>query len=192
MAEKKKRFLTPIGFAKWAHLHTPKAPYKGEADRGAKYQIDVCFTPDDPAWKEWAGALKAAVEALPTQIDKRTGAILAKQMPIKRELNADDTPTGRFYVTFKTGEQFRPSVFDKYGQPVTDQTIIGNDSRVRIAYMPVEYEGFGGGIALYLNAVQVVDLVEYKGQSAEAYGFAIEAVPAGDPGASPESDPLPF
>lgn len=176
MAEKKKRLLTPVGFAKWAHVQEPKENYF-DKKKEPQYMIDVCFKPDDPEWKVWAGELKKAVEAVKGQ-----------NMPIKREVDSEDKPTGRFFVTFKTGAKFKPGVFDKYGQPMDD--MIGNESKVRVAYVTSDYEGFGGGIALYLNAVQVLDLVEYKPQNASAYGFEVQTAPAGGP---PQAeDDLPF
>lgn len=193
MAEKKQRFTTPVGEAKWAWLTTPKAPFKGDATKGAKYMIDVIFDVNDPKWKEWASGLKAAINALPVQVDKATGTAKAKQMPIKRELDENDQPTGRFYVTFKTGEQFRPQVFDRYGQPLAENALVGNGSKVRISYVTGEYKEFGGGIALYLNAVQVVELVEYKSHDARSYGFEVETAPAAA-GGPPQEDleALPF
>lgn len=183
MAEKHNRLLTPIGFAKWAHIHTPKAPYiekDGKPKGEPKYMIDVCFSADDPEWKELATILKAAIVALPVQMDKHTGSPIAKQMPIKRELDIDDKPTGRYYVTFKTGEKFKPPVFDRFGMAIPDTILVGNESKVRVAYSPVEYTAFGGGIALYLNAVQVIELVEYRASTADAYGFEIEALKVAD------------
>jgi hypothetical protein len=168
--EQNKRLLTPVGFAKWAHVHTPKEAFRdkdGRAKGEPKYQIDVCFTADDPAWKQWASELSAAVKALPVQIDKNTGQPLPHQAAIKRELDIEDNPTGRYYVTFKTGEKFKPGVFDKFGVPIPENILIGNESKVRVAYTTMEYAAFGGGIALYLNAVQVLELVEYKAQTAE-------------------------
>lgn len=180
MAEKKKKLLTPVGFAKWAHVHTPKEPFKdknGKTQGEPKFMIDICFSPEDPAWKVWASELKSAVNALPVQIDKRSGETIPKQMPIKREFDSSEKPTGRFYVTFKTGSQFKPGIFDNYGNPISETISIGNESKVRVAYMLSEYEAFGGGIALYLNAVQVIELVEYKSQSAMSYGFSVEQAP---------------
>ena len=196
MAEKKKRFLTPVGFAKWAHVQTPKEPFKdknGKPQGEPKYMIDVCFSIDDPAWKAWASELKANILALPVQIDKHSDEAMPKQMPIKRELDMDEKPTGRLYVTFKTSAQFKPGLFDKYGQPIPENVSIGNESKVRIAYIPSEYEAFGGGVALYLNAVQVMDLVEFKPQSATAYGFEVEQGAPVTAGGPPQAeDDLPF
>lgn len=177
MAEKQKRLLTPVGFAKWAHVHTPKAPFQekdGKAKGDPKYMIDVCFSADDAEWKKWAGDLKAQIMALPVLVDKHTGAPIPKQMPIKRELDIDDKPTGRYYVTFKTGEKFKPPVFDRFGIAIPETILIGNESKVRVSYTPAPYDAFGGGIALYFNACQVIELVEYRASTADAYGFEVE------------------
>ena len=73
--------LTPPGEAKWAHVHTPKAPFEGKGE--PKYQIDVVFDPaNNEQWKAWANALIAAVNALPEQTNKKTGEKLHKQSPI--------------------------------------------------------------------------------------------------------------
>lgn len=189
---KPKRLLTPVGFAKWAHVHTPKAPFQekdGKAKGDPKYMIDVCFSADDPEWKAWAGALKAAILALPVLTDKHTGSPIVKQMPIKRELDINEQPTGRYYVTFKTGEKFKPPVFDRFGIAIPETILIGNESKVRVSYTPVPYEAFGGGIALYLNACQVVELVEYRASTADAYGFEVKTPTTAEASAT-QSDPF--
>ena len=171
--ETKERKLTPIGEAKWAHVHEPKEPFESKGE--PKYQIDVVFDKSDEKWVAWAKDLSDKVKALPEQVDKKTGDKLAKQSPIKRELDAQDEPTGRFYVTFKTGSRFKPGVFDKAGKVVDSSVLIGNGSKVRVAYVENVYTAFGGGINLYLNAVQVVSLTEYSNHSAESYGFDIDS-----------------
>lgn len=150
----KERLVTPVGEAKWAHLTKPKPPFKGDKEKGAKYQIDVVFDPADPAWKAWASDIKVR--------SKKAG----KNVPIRPELDADNQPTGRYMATFKTGEQYKPQVF---GLP--EGQMVGNGSKVRVSFTPAAYEGFGGGVTLYLNAVQVVELVAYQPNSPSAYGF---------------------
>jgi len=179
MAEKKQRFTTPIGEAKWAHVHKPKAPFAGAEDKGMKYMIDIVFDPKDPAWAKWGADLRAMSQGL--------------KLPIKKEVDENDVPTGRLFVTFKTGEKYPPGVFDKYGKTIPDSVMIGNGSKARVAYTVNAYDGFGGGINLYLSAVQIVELVEYKGRTADAYGFEVEPAPAGAPPSSAASEPdLPF
>jgi hypothetical protein len=181
MTEKKIRKTTPLGEAKWAHVHTPQAAFvdkSGNAKGAPKFQIDLVFSKDDPQWATWASSVMDMLRALPEQIDKKSGEAIKKQSPIKRELNEADEPTGRFVVTFKTSAKFKPGVFDRYGDPIPENVMIGNGSIVRVSYIENAYSAFGGGINFYLNAIQVADLVEYKAQNAAAYGFPVEDAPA--------------
>lgn len=183
MAEKKPRFVTPIGEAKWAWLHKPKAGFAGDPNKDPKFMIDLVFDPKEPAWAKWGVDLRQMSNGL--------------KLPIKKEMDDHEQPTGRLFVTFKTGEKYPPGVFDKYNQPIPESVLVGNGSKVRVAYTVNQYDGFGGGINLYLSGVQVVDLVEYKGRGAEGYGFTAEPMPAGAPPgmmAPPQTqeDDLPF
>lgn len=187
MAEKKQRYVTPVGEAKWAWVHKAKAPFAGDTDKGLKFMIDIVFDPKDPAWSKWGAEFRTLAETLGGR---------GVKLPIKKEVDENDTPTGRLFTTFKTGEQYPPGVFDRYGNPIPSSVMIGNGSKVQVSYTMNYYEGFGGGINLYLSAVKVVDLVEYKGRSAEGYGFEVETAPAGvsspsSPAPAPEDD-LPF
>ena len=170
--ERPTRMSTPIGEAKWAHIHTPRAPFEGK--NGHKYMIDVVFDVKDEVWKKWAKDLQNKIRLLPEQVNKKTGESIARQQSIKKEFDANDQPTGRYYVTFKTSDKFKPAVFDRHGQLIPPEILVGNGSKVKVAYTENLYEAFGGGINLYLNAVQVIELVEYQNKSAQAYGFEVE------------------
>lgn len=178
--EKKVTKVTPVGEAAWAYLNKPKAPFQGDASKGSKYQIDIVFDPTEPAWVAWLANLRDAYAALPGDKTKR-------QSPVKAEVDGNGHETGRKFFTAKTGEQFKPRVFDRQGQPMPPEVIVGNGSKVRVSYIENVYDGFGGGINFYLNAVQVMELVEYAGRDAGGYGFDIEtAPPAG------RNDDIPF
>jgi len=194
MKEKKERKVTPVGEAKWAHVHEPKAPYRGAngiAKGDPKYQIDVVFDINGPEWGPWAQDIKAKLQALPQQINKKTGEPMRKQTPIKRELDENDEPTGRLYATFKTSAKFKLGVFDEYGRVLPPDKLVGNGSKVRVSYTENQYDGFGGGINFYLNAVQVVDLVEYQAQTASSFGFETKEAPEWDPEPAGEPQPTP-
>lgn len=206
MAEKKpkrEKGKTPAGEAKWAHLITPKPPFKGE-DKDPKFEIEVHFDPKDSEWGPWAKVITDRVRALPQQYDHKNAvpgeapAAIPKKYPIKNEIGPDEKPTGRCYATFRTSAKYKPELFDKFGRPYDDDVRVGNGSKVRIAYSVNEFESFGGGIGLYLEAVQVLDLVDQDKRSAESYGFEVEK---SEPGAFASSasaaptlpeDDLPF
>lgn len=190
--QKKERLITPTGEAFWAHVHKPKAAFvdeHGNVKGDPKYQIDVVYDPKDPAWAAFEAGIDAQIKALPVQTDKKKGKPLDKQSPIKLQLDENDQPTGKHVITCKTGEQFKPGVFDKFGKPIPETVLIGNGSKVRVNYTPSTYEGFGGGINFYFNAVQVIELVEYKPTSAAGYGFECEQAPEEQPAEfGPESE----
>ena len=163
---KKQQFTTPIGEAMWAHLNKPRAFHENGRDQGPpKFSIEVYFDPADPAWKEFTAKLK--------------GAANGKALPFKWEKDENDQKTGRVYASYKTGEKFRPSMFDKYGKKMEENILLGNGTKVRVNFGLNEYSGFGGGFNFYLNAVQVVDLIEYQSRDAKGYGFDVEPEPVG-------------
>lgn len=165
--QKKERLVTPVGEAKWAHIQKPKKAFEEGGE--PSYQLDVVFSPDDPDWKGFVDDVNKRLDAMPVQ--KKAGEAVHHQSPIKKEVDQEDNPTGRLFVTFKTGVQFKPRVFDKNGLIIPEETLVGNGSSVRVNYTPNEYPGFGGGINFYLNAVHVLELVEFSGGTAKSFGF---------------------
>ena len=165
---KHERINTPIGEARWAHVQEPKPAYddKGEP----KYCIDVVFDPKDAEWAAWG-----------KDITRRVKECKGKNNPIRWDTEKDDKgeehKTGKLVVSFKTGAQYKPALFDKYGRPLGEGILVGNGSKVRVNFSPAAYEGFGGGITLYFNALQVLDLVQYAPKTAEAFGFAAAEPP---------------
>jgi hypothetical protein len=62
---------------------------------------------------------------------------------------------GHYVVTFKTAHP--PKLVDTKKRDLPDDVRIFGGDIVKIAYRPSAYEGFGGGITLYLNAVMLID-----------------------------------
>ena len=62
-------------------------------------------------------------------------------------------------------ENFPPKVVDVYKQPFNQ--LIGNGSVCNISYKDIPYEAFGGGVALRLEAVQVVKHKSYSGSGSD-------------------------
>ena len=193
MASNKKErppsFVTPIGIIKWAHVHKPKPPFKGEESKGSHYEVDIAFSISDPAWKKWASEMKAKIDALPVQIDRETDLPMPHKQPIKFEFDGDKK-TGNFTVKFKSNERFRPSVVDGQKNLIPENVIIGNGSLGRVSYTEAAYDRLGGGIALYLNGVQVTKLEQYVPAARDHFPNDLPAQKAG-PGLD-ESDTLPF
>ena len=67
----------------------------------------------------------------------------------------EDEFNGKWTVTFNTKNPFKQVDAMKVELPKGQSARSGD--LIRIAFNPVAYEGFGGGITLYLNAVQIID-----------------------------------
>lgn len=102
----------------------------------------------------------------------------------------DDTgeETGKLVISAKTNATYKDKkgverdrqivIFDARGKKIEEPPQIGSGSTLKIAasmkpyYMPADNVV---GVTLYLDAVQIIDLVTYGGgRSAEAYGFGEE------------------
>ena len=99
-------------------------------------------------------------------------------LPYRKEVDQEtEVETGFYLVRFKT--KFPPRVFDRYGDPLKPDVAVGHGSKIKVAYAHNLYPGTSivdAGLGLYLQAVQVYDLVE-AGSLAEAYGFDVEEKP---------------
>ena len=77
--------------------------------------------------------------------------------------------------------KMQPKVFDCKGKPLVEQLIVGNGSRIKIAFEPYGYDvpSIGVGASLRLKAVQIVDLVNAEvggfGFGEEDGNFVVEA-----------------
>jgi len=169
MSKTLQRFNTPCGEARWCYVQEPKAPFDRKGD--PKYEVTIIFDPKDAIWVNWCKTICASVKASN-----------GKHNPIKWETEKDKqgvkVKTGKLAVRFRTGAQYKPGLFDKFGRKMPDGTLIGNGSKIVVNYSPDTYTGFDGGVTLYLNAIQVMELIPYVVVGkAEDYGFQTETPP---------------
>lgn len=69
-----------------------------------------------------------------------------------------DKKTGEITLMVSSGEEYKPGLYDSKNRPLPEGTVIGGGSVLKTNVSPFVYEGLGGGIKLYLNAVQVKKL----------------------------------
>jgi hypothetical protein len=69
-----------------------------------------------------------------------------------------DKKTGEPTLEATSGEKHRPPVFDARNRKVPANVIIGGGSTIKLDVTVNAYTGFGGGINLYINSVQLLDL----------------------------------
>jgi hypothetical protein len=60
----------------------------------------------------------------------------------------------------KSGKDFKPPAFDARNRRLPDDVAVGGGTKAKVNCTVNVYDGFGGGINLYINALQVLELVE--------------------------------
>ncbi len=167
--------VTPVGDAFWAKV------FEAEPDR---------FDEDKPAsWSiEWAGdqndkatlALMQTIEGEFTRIHGEGAKPSKNAWPFKEQTDKDGNNTGLLCFRFRKNERTKkgnplqpPAVYDSRKNPWPSDTLIGNGSKVKVAYSCWGWEDKFGkkGVSLSLEAVQVLDLVAYEQRNpADAFG----------------------
>lgn len=166
--------ISPKGKALYPKLWVPD---RFDEKSEAYYKINVQFNREDTL-----ALLKLAQKELEKgkNADQFRGKKWAKEpnMPYKEDDNGDVTFTFHTKAEItnkKTGETtVKPpvTVFDAKNQPYKGK--FGSGSTVRIAFSPTAYNSSikVNGVGFYLDAVQLLDLVEFGGaKEASFYGF---------------------
>ena len=185
------RITTPQGAARFAYLDKPDTKFSEEG----VYTIQLRLT------KENGQALRDQLYQLKEeQATGKNPTLMA--MPIKDVIDDDGVECYDFrfkmkpsYTSRKTKEKVHqsPKVFDSSLQPMSG-AMIGNGSQVKVNFVADKYGcPMGVGVAMRLNAVQIIDLVSVGSgvDSPEGLGFAAEEgfVSDGVPQQASEEEP---
>lgn len=170
---------TPRVELKWAHLHTPNTRF----DPDGTYEVDMILDPsENDDHQTLIDKIEGMVESLTSEMventkDARRKAKIKKYQtvsPIKEELDEDGEETGRFVLKAKQKAvlkregkkpmKFSVAVVDAKRNPLGEQIGNGSVGRVNMQIAPYAMDTSKTlGITLRLQAVQVIDLVEYSG-----------------------------
>jgi len=172
--KKVKALVTPTGNALWAKVTEPQS---NKFNPTPMYSMSVIFTPEE------AEDFKSRMQSLLDNFYDETFAELkpAKQKTLskadlfKEAEDKDGNLTGelelktkQFSKDFKGNDQIMPIV-DSTGKDITNGCpLVGNGSRVRAKVFPKLYHMASTntvGISFRLNAVQILELVEYGNAS---------------------------
>ena len=160
--QEKERKISPPCACRWAHLHEPHEQF--DKSKGKKFEVELLFDKDNAEMCAFAGALKAQVKEL-----------RFKNFPVKKDMEKQEdgtkVHTGKFFVPFTTGEAYPPRIYNNQGGIIGPETLIGNGSIIQVSYNENEYDGFGGGINLYMNAVKVIELVAFERGDGDGFEF---------------------
>ena len=160
--EKKKMRTSPRGIACFPFLNSPKEDLQGKE----KYSVQLRIDPNE-------GDNKAFLDGLSEEMK----AVYPKgHLPFKRELEKDtEKETGMVLVSFNCLAEYPPKLFDRFNKKIEMSEVnIGYGSEIKVAFIANLYEIKKlkkSGMNLYLQGVQIIDLVEHQGRTAEDLGF---------------------
>ena len=163
--------VTPKGQFHWAHVGTPDTTYKAEGQYHVKLQLsgqeaDAMRSQVDQAHANWK-----------SEVNKTKGPKTYQEfMPYKVVLGDDGLEAGiQFHfkmkasgVNSRTGQAFtqRPMVVGPDKAPLPTNIKIANGSTGKVAYEMAPYQhGASLGVQLRLRGVQVLNLIEWNGDS---------------------------
>ena len=156
---KKEILTTPKGRALWPHVDVANTTFNADG----VYEMDVVFDPkNNPEHKAFMNKVAKMVPEGGTN-------------PWRKHKDVETgEETGMYTIHFKS--QWRPKQFDAKGKLVEHESNLGNDSLVRVSFVPNPYTNVGGrtGVSFYLQAIQIIELVEYRGGDSDYYGFEEE------------------
>ena len=169
-----KRITSPRGEALWAYLKNPEV-YEGEE---VGYTIQVKFSKEDT--DNMIGLLEQELESAKNSTEfKGKKWSREPRMGLREDQNSDIIFKFKTKATIKTkaGDIVKRTVpvFDASGKPV--DVSLGNGSVVRVAFQVIPYwkSAMNNGLSLYMDAVQVIKLVEYSAEgNASMFGFGVE------------------
>lgn len=184
---------TPAGKALFCRVFEPDYQFDERGD----YSATILLSKDNPEVAELERqfeALMAEAEAMAQEnAAKNKNPRKRNELPPRKDENHGDwfdkngEPTGEYAIrakakasgTSKQGKDwtFSPFVCDAQGVPFPEEPkrLIGNGSTIKLAVTAFPYASpIGYGISIRLDALQVLDLVEYNKRDAKTYGFGEE------------------
>lgn len=153
------KFTSPKGRASYPSLTSPDTRFSAEG----VYKTGLIVSEKDA---------EKLIETLKEVFVEEFGAKKLNTAKMPYKANDDGT------VTFNFKSKQKPKLFDSKGQPIRDsvELKVGSGSVVKIAGAAKAYNAGGSsGVTLYLNAVQIIDLVEYSSSPFGAEDGSFEA-----------------
>lgn len=154
----KTSFVTPKGRIEWATLNG-----NGKTDLNGRqiYTIDIVCTPEDAA--PTIDSLNALWEE-----HRPKGSKNAKSMGYREDEDGSIRFTLKTSTKYPSGDDKPIKIYNKDAKQVQLDDKIGNGSMGRASGMAAVYDAGAAarGVTLYLDAVQVVNLIRYTGGAA--------------------------
>ena len=168
------------GSAQWAKVLEPDTKWNPLGDYSINLQMsqansaEMCERLEQIVQEEFNKAIK---EKPPLKNTLTTQAVVNT---VYDKDTGDDTGKVEFKFKLKAKGQRKdgsyyeqqPAVIDAKKQPLPKDMLIGNGSRVKVAFEPIPYimqSTKKVGVSLRLKAVQVIDLVEYGNSATSVF-----------------------
>lgn len=157
---------TPVGDAFWAKCFEPE---EDRFDEGKPRTWSISWCGDQSA-KETV-ALMQQIEEEFARIHGEGAKPSKNAWPFRDQTDKDGKATGLLEFRFKRNETTKkgnvlppPAVYDSHKNPWPSGTLIGNGSKVKVAFSVWGWEDKFGkkGVSLSFDALQVLDLVPYQ------------------------------
>ena len=175
-----KNILVLEGTALWAKVFEPDTKFNPLGDFSINLQMPVA---DAAVMSEKLESIVQAEFNEAIEKDPRLKNTLSTQevcQPVYDRDTGDDTGNVEFKFKLKAKVQKRdgtyyeqqPAVLDSKKVPMSKDTLIGNGSKVKVAFEPIPYVMSSTkkvGVSLRMKAVQVIDLVEYGNSATSVF-----------------------
>jgi hypothetical protein len=182
------KITTPAGIAKYPKLNKPETEVNGQALDKPRFTVGLILDEKDKGVKELREKLETLHASVVSAAEKKKKADpkrKAKQLiihPVVRPVVDDEgnEVAGKFEIRAKTNAENKDgdikviTMFDAKGKPT--KANVGGGSKLRLSVSLGEFDtAIGCGVALYLNAVQILDLKTWGGGGdASSHGFSEE------------------
>lgn len=175
-----------------------------------KLDVPDTYTPKDGKAKtRYMTNLKVSDDTLKALKAKFTQIAVAEMEREGKDVDEDWRPKMPFHknketkeitVVAASGEKYKPAAFDSKNRKLPDDLAIGGGSIIALDVTINPYTGFGGGVNLYINCVQVIKLEEKnvggKSRFEETEGYSYEGGGSSksddDEKANEDDDEIPF
>ena len=192
--------VSPRGQALWAKVLGEPTAFE---DNPKAWSVSLVLDPSDPATIAFTERLEKCFEEFhgPKAKVSRHGWPFGEQTT--KDEKGREVPTGKIEFRFKRKEltakgqpKGAPLVVDSKKNLWPIETLIGNGSKIKVAFTPWGWEMAGAkGMSLELEQVQVLELVEYAGRDIDPFdeeeGYVVET-PAAQSVFQQEEEPESF
>ena len=183
--------VSPRGEALWAKVLGEPVAYE---DNPKAWSVSLLLDPSDPDTIAFVERLEAVFE----DFHGPKAKIAANGWPFADETTKDEkgrpVPTGKIKFNFKRKQELprggfkdAPLVVDSKKNLWPQDKLIGNGSKIKVAFSPWKWGGPSGkGMSLELESIQVLELVSYDPEGsvdlfAEEDGYVLDTPAAQAP-----------